>query len=192
MGDVDDDRVTADLDHVPDGPAEELPPRDDALELDAASAGKGVLGDGGVLGPEREARRAGRGRLRELDPEPIGFEHRPRAVADDHALDQVGGAEESGDEAVRGTVVEVHRAPDLLDPALVQNGEAVGGGVRLLLVVGDIDRGEPGLPLEGLELGAHLPPELGIEVRQRLVEKEHGRLDHERPRQRDPLLLAAG
>ena len=62
---------------------------------------------------------------------------------------------------------------------------------RLDLVVGDVDdRGrQPALQLD--ELGAGLHPQLGVEVRQRLVHEERLRPAHDRARQRDPLALPA-
>ncbi len=65
-------------------------------------------------------------------------------------------------------------------------------GVGVLLVVGDVDRGDAELALQLPQLDAHLDPQPGIEVRQRLVEQQHLRLDHDRARERDALLLAAG
>ena len=49
---------------------------------------------------------------------------------------------------------------------------------------------EPALQL--LQLDAHLGAQLGVEVRQRLVEEEHRGREHEGPGQGDALLLAAG
>src|SRR4030095_11542420 len=42
------------------------------------------------------------------------------------------------------------------------------------------------------DLAAHLDPQLGVEVGERLVEQQHVRLDHDRARDRDALQLAAG
>ena len=42
------------------------------------------------------------------------------------------------------------------------------------------------------DLGAGLDAELGVEVRERLVHEEHGRLADDRPAERDALALAAG
>jgi len=42
------------------------------------------------------------------------------------------------------------------------------------------------------ELGPHLHAELGIEIRERLIEEKHLRLADDRPPQRHPLPLAAG
>ena len=68
----------------------------------------------------------------------------------------------------------------------------VGQRQRFGLVVGDIDEGDAGAALQALQFHAHLFAELGVEVRQRLVEQEDFRLDHEAPRQCHALLLAAG
>src|SRR5882757_253973 len=56
----------------------------------------------------------------------------------------------------------------------------------------DIDRSDADLALQPLELAAHLVAQLRIEVRERLVEQQQPRLVHDRARERDPLLLAAG
>jgi hypothetical protein len=95
-------------------------------------------------------------------------------------------------EAVGGRIVELDRAADLLDAAGVQHRHAVGGRVRLLLVVRHVDRGDAELALQVLQLRAHLDAQLGVEVGERLVEQEHIRLDHQRARERDALLLTAG
>ena len=42
------------------------------------------------------------------------------------------------------------------------------------------------------QLRAHLAPQRGVEVRERLVEQEHLRVANDRPSQRDPLALSAG
>ena len=48
------------------------------------------------------------------------------------------------------------------------------------------------IPLEAGDLGPHLHPELGVEVGQRLVHEERGRLADDRPAHGHPLALAAG
>ena len=63
---------------------------------------------------------------------------------------------------------------------------------RLALVVGHVDGGEAELALQPLELEAHALAQLGVEIGQRLVEQQELRLHHERARQRQALLLAAG
>ena len=43
--------------------------------------------------------------------------------------------------------------------------------------------------MQPLELGAHLHPQLGVEVGERLIEQEHLRLTHERAAHRHALAL---
>jgi hypothetical protein len=58
--------------------------------------------------------------------------------------------------------------------------------------VGDEDRGDPQSTLDLPDFVAQLLAQLGIEVRQGLVEQQDGGLDHQGARERDALLLAAG
>ena len=46
--------------------------------------------------------------------------------------------------------------------------------------------------MQALDLGAHLDPQLRVEVRERLVEKEQLGFSHQRPAHGDPLTLAVG
>ena len=81
---------------------------------------------------------------------------------------------------------------DLLQLALAHDGDAVAHRHRLDLVVGDVDGRRAEVALELRDLGAHLHAELRVEVRERLVHQERGRLAHDRPAHRDPLALSAG
>ena len=93
---------------------------------------------------------------------------------------------------MRRARVDVLRGPDLLDLALVDDGDDVGDAERLLLVVGDEDRGQLLLGEDLAHLFAHPRPQAGVEVGEGLVEEQRPRLGDQRPRQRHPLLLAAG
>ncbi len=104
---------------------------------------------------------------------------------------EVDRADELGDEAIRRSVVELARRAHLLDHALVEHGQPIGDRHRLLLVVRDEDRGEPEPALQPFQLEAGRRAQLRVEVRQRLVEQQNARLDRERARDRDPLLLSA-
>jgi hypothetical protein len=84
-------------------------------------------------------------------------------------------------------VVELERRADLLDHPGVEHHDLVGHGHRLDLVVGDVDHGVAEVLVELGDLDAHLHPELGVEVRQRLVEQEYPRLADDRPTDRDAL-----
>ena len=56
----------------------------------------------------------------------------------------------------------------------------------------DVDEGDPEVVLDRLQLELHLLAQLQVERAERLVEQQHLRPVDERPRERDPLLLAAG
>ena len=58
--------------------------------------------------------------------------------------------------------------------------------------MGDEDRREAEPLLQVAQFAPHLHAQLGVEVRQRLVEKQDLRLDRDGARERDALLLAAG
>ena len=101
-------------------------------------------------------------------------------------------AHEAGDEHVGGPVVDGLRLVELLDRALMHDGDARGKRHRLDLVVGDVDRGLADPQVQLLDLGAHVDAQLGVEIGQRLVEQEELGIAHQRPSHRDALALAAG
>ncbi len=100
--------------------------------------------------------------------------------------------EESGDERGSRLFVELGGGAELLDRAVVHDRDRVGHRHRFLLVVRDVDEGEPELALDELQLELHLLAELEVECAERLVEQQHLRAVHERSRKRDALLLPAG
>ena len=100
--------------------------------------------------------------------------------------------DEPRDEQVDGLVVELTRAGDLLQHALLQHRNPIAERHGLGLVVGDVDGGDPESALQPEDLGPHLTAQLGVEVAQRLVEQERVGLAHDRPAHRHPLALAAG
>src|SRR6185503_21188061 len=60
------------------------------------------------------------------------------------------------------------------------------------LVVRDVQARRLEPPMQLLDLEAHLHAQLRVEVGQRLVEEEDGRLAHDRTAHRHPLTLSAG
>ena len=92
---------------------------------------------------------------------------------------------------VVGPLVDLLGAGDLLDPAAVHDRDPVGHRQRLLLVVGDVDEGDPDLALDPLQLELQALAQLQVEGAERLVEQQHLRQVDQRPGQRDPLLHAA-
>ncbi len=63
---------------------------------------------------------------------------------------------------------------------------------RLALVVGHVNGGDAELALQALQLETKVMPKLRVQVRERLVEEQELRLHHQRARERQALLLAAG
>ena len=144
------------------------------------------------VGPDRDFRGSGRrGCAGERDcAERIAAKYRSAAGRFERAPQQVDGADERGDEAVRRRVVELDGRADLLDDPLVEDRHAVGDGERLLLVVGHKDRGDAELSLQREQLAAHVDAQLRVEIGKRLVEQQHLGLDRDGASERDTLLLA--
>ena len=89
-------------------------------------------------------------------------------------------------------LVHLGRRADLLDPALVEHRQAVAHRQRLLLVVRDVDEGDPELLLDPLQLDLQLLAQLQVERAERLVEQQRLRPVDDRAGERDALALAAG
>src|SRR5438552_4157799 len=102
------------------------------------------------------------------------------------------GADEAGNEKVSRIVIEIEGPADLLDIAIVQNHDPVGHCHRLDLIMSDIDHGRLQFAMQPRQLDPHLHPQLGIEVRQGLVEQEHFGLADDRPADCNSLSLTAG
>ena len=115
----------------------------------------------------------------------------PAAAIDDPAPQDVERADEGGNEARARIVVDLERRADLLDTSLVHHHDAVRDRQRFFLIVGDVDRRDAELALDGSDLLAQRDADLGVERRQRFVQQQHLRLDGERAGERHALLLAA-
>jgi len=76
-----------------------------------------------------------------------------------------------------------------MEAAGAQDGDAVAEHQRLALVVRDVEHRRAEALLEALELRAHLDPELGVEIGERLVQEECLRPADERASRRDALPL---
>ena len=57
--------------------------------------------------------------------------------------------------------------------------------------MGDVDERRADIRLKRFQLDLHVFPKLGVEGPERFVEQQNGRIQHEAPRNGDPLLLAA-
>ena len=80
----------------------------------------------------------------------------------------------------------------LLDDAAVHDRNTISKRQRLDLIVGDVDHRRAKTIVQLFQLDAELGPELGIEVRQRLVEQEDVDIADEGAADGDALALAAG
>ena len=98
----------------------------------------------------------------------------PHLAAGDLARERVDGRrpDEGGDEQAVRTQVKILGRVHLFDPALAHADDAVGHGGGLDLVVGDQDGGQPEALLQALDLGPHGQAQGGVEVAERLVEKQ--------------------
>src|SRR6266568_1107691 len=126
--------------------------------------------------------------LLEMHPDLLRTDCELSAVPLEHVRD----ADEACDELGGGTLVDLGRYADLLDPPLIEDRKAVAHRERLLLVVGDIDESDADvadLALDAFELDLHLLPQLQVERAEGLVEEQNLRCVHERARERDPLPL---
>ena len=99
--------------------------------------------------------------------------------------------DERRDEHVRRVVVQILRCVDLLEIAVLQDGDPVAHRHCLDLIVGDVDGRHPQAALQRGDLGPHLDTQLGIQVRQWFVHQEHGRLTDDGTPHCHPLTLAA-
>ena len=80
----------------------------------------------------------------------------------------------------------------MLNSTILEQYDPVGQGHRFELIVRDVDRRRAEPLVQSSDFHPHVIAQFGVQVGQRLVEKEHGRgLDH-RAGDGDPLLLAAG
>ena len=106
-------------------------------------------------------------------------------------LEQVGRADEVGDEGVGRPAVDLDRRRRLADLAVAHHDDEVGHGHRLALVVGDDDGGDAEPLLQLPQFHLHGFAQLGVERRQRLVEQEELWRQRQRAGDRHALALAA-
>src|SRR6478609_6361217 len=100
-------------------------------------------------------------------------------------------ADEICNEERRRPVIDVARARDLLDDAVVHYGDHVGHCHGLELVVRNVDRGRSEPVMQCAQFMDHRLAHFGIECAERLIHQETLRLAHDRPPERDALPIAA-
>ena len=97
----------------------------------------------------------------------------------------------SSAKAVAGRAVDFLRCRQMLDRALVHDGDAVGHGERLVLVVRHEHRGGAEFAQQATQLDLHGLAQLAIEGGEGLVEQQQLGPDRQRAGDGDALLLAA-
>jgi hypothetical protein len=107
-------------------------------------------------------------------------------------LEQIDVADEVGDIATVGLLIDLRRTRHLNDLTVVHDGDAIGNGHCLFLVVGDDDEGEAQFLLKVGQFELGLLAELLVEGAERLVKQQHLRLLGERAGKGDTLLLTTG
>ena len=108
------------------------------------------------------------------------------------AVEDVGLADEIRDKRVLRLVIDILRAADLLDLALVHDDDGVGHGQCLFLIVRHIYKCNPHPLLDGFQLVLHVLAQAQIERAQRFVEQKDLRPVDERAGDGHTLLLTAG
>ena len=148
-----------------------------------------------VLGPHRDLDRFTRldvGRHQRREAMPSGVDDAELAVALEHAArEQARRTGEIRHEQVGRTIVDLVRGRHLQQLAVAHDANAVAEHHGLGLVVGDVDRGDPGLLDDAPQVVAQPQPQLRVEIAQRLVEEEELRLIDKAARQRHALHLPA-
>ena len=86
-------------------------------------------------------------------------------------------------------MIERLRRADLFDQAVAKNDDLVGQRHRLDLIMRHIDHRRAKIMVKLRDLKPHLDAQLGIQIRQRLVEQENLRLANNRPADRHALAL---
>ena len=107
------------------------------------------------------------------------------------AFDQVRFAEKAAHERVGRMLVYFSGRSDLIDPAVIQDGDAVGHAHRLFLIVRDVQHGHAEPLLDFLDLDLHLEAQILVEGAERLVHQHDRRVKDDRAGQCDTLLLPA-
>ena len=171
----------------------------DHLRLDAVARGRRrqlgtALEEQHVLGTHGERCTLTRPRL--AGHEDAGAAHvdsdEPIHRTRDHAVDRLLDAEECRGPFVHGKAHGLFGRTHCHDPALVHDRDAIGHNERLVLVVGHVENRHVRLAENRGEVVGEPMLEQRIEGGERLVDQQHARLDHQRPRERDALRFTAG
>ena len=101
-------------------------------------------------------------------------------------------ADKSCHKLIARIVIQCLRCIHLLDNSAFHNHNTVAHGHSFRLVMGNIDKGRLETFVKRCDLASHLSTELRIQVGQRLVEKEYGRISYHGTSQCHTLSLSSG
>ena len=87
--------------------------------------------------------------------------------------------------------VNFARRRHLLQFSRAQQRDPVRHHHRLFLIVGHEDERNADLALQRFQFHLHLSPQIRVQRGKRLIQQQQSRTVHQRPRQRDPLLLSS-
>ena len=107
--------------------------------------------------------------VRTIDDRVVGL------VADDLTVEQVDVADEFTHQAAGRGLVDVHRAAGLGDPAQVHDGDALGHGHGLFLIMGDHHAGHADALDDFHQFQLHLRTQFLVQRAHRLVEQQQFR-----------------
>jgi hypothetical protein len=147
-----------------------------------------VGGDRNRVGPEPDAHLGAVGGVVNRESSLAG----PGLSAVDGRLEHVHHADETGDELVGGLLVDLAGRADLFQAAAGEDDDAVADFHRLLLVVGDEDRGDVEIVVEADQPFAQFLADLGVDGAERFVEEEDAGLGGEGAGDGHALPLSAG
>ena len=110
------------------------------------------------------------------------------------AVEEIHGraADKRANEAVGRLLVDLHRRVDLLNHAPIHQHDPLAQSHRSNLIVRDINDSRFEALVQPDDLRPHLNAELGVKIRERLVEQKHLWLADDGPAKRHSLPLASG
>ncbi|MCY1415269.1 hypothetical protein D9M71_307450 [compost metagenome] len=107
-------------------------------------------------------------------------------------LEEVGVAQERGNEGIRRVLVEVVAAAQADDLAVAEDGDALGQAHGFFLVVGHVDDGDAQAPVQLAQFVLQVFAQFFVQGAERFVHQQDAWLVHQRPGDGHALLLAAG
>src|SRR5690606_32749214 len=105
---------------------------------------------------------------------------------------EIGGPHKASDKGSGGMLIDLRGRADLLDPAQVEERDAVAHRQRLFLVMRDEDERDADALLNGLEFHLHLLAQFQVEGAERLIEQQNFGMIDQSPGESDALSLSAG